>query len=152
MSFQQIFLGADHRGFAQKERLKAALADQYSVVDCGPAVLDPADDYNDAAIQVAQSVLSATVPSCGILLCGSAHGISIQANRFRGIRAISGYNSELAQLGREHNDANVLCLSADHTTADQLDQIIATFLATDFSNQPRHIKRNQRLDQEVHNG
>lgn len=151
MIFQQIFLGSDHRGFEQKEHLKTALTSKYSVVDCGPTTFDPADDYNDAAIRVAQAVLTAAAPSCGILLCGSAHGIAIQANRFRGIRAIVGYNSELARLGREHNNANILCLSADHTPVDQLEQIIETFLATDFSNQSRHIKRNQRLDQEFYN-
>ena len=73
----------------------------------------------------------------------------MQANRFKGIRAISGFSPELAKLGREHNDANVLCLSADFTDKNQLIEIAKTFLETPFSGEERHIRRNNRLDEEV---
>lgn len=87
-------------------------------------------------------------PAYGILICGSAHGISMQANRFKGIRAICGYTEELAQLGRQHNDANVLCLSADFMDDTTIDEVIRVFLATDFLAEPRFIRRNHRLDED----
>ena len=87
--------------------------------------------------------------SKGILLCGSAHGISIQANRFKGVRAIVGYNIDLAKLGREHNDANVLCLSSDYQDLENMKNIADVFLNTQFLNEERLVRRNNRLDEEV---
>ena len=163
-----VYLSSDHRGFALKQKLlsllPAALTD-YSFRDLGPQQLDPTDDYNDAAIAVAHALISAmrtpdAVPSAlrinpnafGILLCGSGIGISIQANRFKGIRAALVSSLEDAQLARAHNSANVLCLSA--TLAEKLDdakilELVSTFLLTPFSQEARHLRRIQRLDEEV---
>lgn len=149
----EIFIGSDHRGFELKNQLVAYLSgaaedsdESYSVSDLGPFKLDPADDYNDAAILVAQAVKE-HAGSFGILICGSAHGIAIQANRFPGIRAIAAYTPELAKIGREHNDANILCLSADFIQDfDTVKQIAKDFLTTQFSGEERHICRNRRLD------
>lgn len=146
--FQKVFLGADHRGFAQKEKLKSLLASQYEVVDCGPSTVDPDDDYNTAARAVAVAV-SADKNAAGILICGSSHGMAIQANRFRKIRAISGFSPELAKLGRQHNDANILCLGADFVNASSASQIVENFLTTEFLAEPRLLRRNQILEQEV---
>ena len=84
----------------------------------------------------------------GFLICGSAHGISMQANRFRGIRAICGYTESLARIGRKHNDANVLCLSSDYMTEEEVNAAVVGFLEEPFIPEERYIRRNQRLDEE----
>lgn len=141
-----VFISSDHRGFELKQQLAQQLA-QHQIIDLGPSHYDPEDDFNDASISIAQAVISHP-GSFGILICGSAHGVAIQANRFKGIRAIAAYDPELASIGRLHNDANILCLSADRPT-DYL-AIIQTFLQTEFLALPRYKRRNQRLDQEAH--
>ncbi|MBQ3309900.1 RpiB/LacA/LacB family sugar-phosphate isomerase [Candidatus Saccharibacteria bacterium] len=146
----RLFLGADHRGFAEKQRLINTLGEsnlECEIVDLGPTTVKPDDDFNDSAIAVARAVRENPY-SRGILVCGSAHGIAIQANRFKGIRAICGYTPELVKLGRLHNDANVLCLSADFMTTEQIDTAVKTFLETAFLPEERYIRRNRRLDEE----
>ena len=148
----RLFLAADHRGFAEKQRLLTILsqspyANGYEIVDLGPTTLKPDDDFNDSAIAVARAVRE-NADSRGVLICGSAHGIAMQANRFKGIRAICGYTVDLVKLGRLHNDANVLCLSADFMDTNAMDRSIAMFLATAFLPEERYIRRNRRLDEE----
>lgn len=158
----EIFVASDHRGFDQKQAIVAYLERQHlSVTDLGPAEYDPEDDYPMYARKVARAVKKAntaatssghaaggTSPAqaCGVLICGSAHGIAIQANRFPGIRAIAAYNEDLAAIGREHNDANILCLSADFNSLEENEKILLRFLAMPFSNEPRHIRRINQLD------
>ena len=144
----EIFIGADHRGFELKGKLFAELSQKYQVADLGPAAYDPADDYNDVAVKVARAVAE-HAGSRGILVCGSGNGVSIQANRFKGVRAIAPTLSELVKLGREHNDANVLCLSADFLDYNKVAKLSNIFLNTDFSGEERHIRRNKKLDEEV---
>ncbi len=144
---KEVFLGSDHRGFERKNQLKEVLKTEgYNVVDLGPEAYDEQDDYNDAANNVARAVRE-HAGSKGILICGSAHGISIQANRYKGVRAIEAYTEDLARIGREHNDANVLCLSADYIADNEFDKIANTFLNAEFSNEERHIRRNNKLDE-----
>ena len=83
----------------------------------------------------------------GILICDSAHGVTIQANRFKGIRAAHCDNVESAQLAREHDDANVLCLSAHFMDEDKLYEVVRAFLTTDFQNLERRVRRINRLDE-----
>ena len=83
----RIFIGSDHRGFVAKQHILATLAnsewkDSYEIVDLGPETIRPDDDFNDYAIAVSRAVRE-TANSRGILICGSAHGIAIQANRFK---------------------------------------------------------------------
>lgn len=144
----EVFIASDHRGFDAKNALVAALNNDYTVSDLGPFENNPDDDYNDAAIAVAKAVKSYD-DAKGIIICGSSHGVAIQANRFKGIRAIQGFSEELARLGREHNDANVLCLPADFLDDNKIDKIARIFLNTEFSGEERHIRRNNRLDEEV---
>ena len=144
----EVFIASDHRGFDANNALVAALNNDYTVSDLGPFENNPDDDYNDAAIAVAKAVKSYD-DAKGIIICGSSHGVAIQANRFKGIRAIQGFSEELARLGREHNDANVLCLSADFLDDNKIDKIARIFLNTEFSGEERHIRRNNRLDEEV---
>lgn len=145
----KIFIGADHRGFEKKNILASYLKQKgYEISDLGADSYQSTDDYNDYAISVAKAVASEP-NSRGILLCGSAHGISIQANRFKNIRAIVGFSKELAEIGRKHNNANILCLSADFQEETDLKSITDAFLNTEFLNEERLIRRNNRLDEEV---
>ena len=148
MAPTEVFIASDHRGFDAKNALISALNGEYSISDLGPFELNPDDDYNDPAIAVARAVKS-TDGAMGILICGSSHGVAIQANRFKGIRAIEGFTSELAKLGREHNNANILCLSADFLDNHKLAEIARIFLNTNFSGEERHVRRINRLDEEV---
>ena len=152
----ELFIGSDHRGYELKERLVADLnagstlnADStYTVSDLGPFEYNPADDYNDSALAVAKAVASQP-GSKGILICGSGNGVCIQANRIKGARAIAPTLPELAKLGREHNDANILCLSADFLDYNKVVELSNIFLNTNFSGEERHKRRNNRLDEEV---
>lgn len=148
MDQAEVFVASDHRGYDAKNALVSALNGEYSISDLGPFELNPDDDYNDPAIAVAKAVKS-TSGSKGILLCGSSHGVAIQTNRFKGIRAIEGFTPELAKLGREHNDANILCLSADFLDNHKIAEIARIFLNTSFSGEERHVRRINRLDEEV---
>ncbi len=148
----RLFVASDHRGFTEKQRLLSILNDSnvkeaYEIIDLGPTTLKPEDDFNDAAINVARKVRE-NAGSRGILICGSAHGISIQANRFKGIRAICGYTPELVHLGRLHNDANVLCLSSDFMDDATIDSAVSMFLSCRFLPEERYIRRNARLDED----
>lgn len=142
-----IYLGADHRGFEKKAHIIKFLNDKgIKFEDLGSYKYDETDDYNDSAIAVAKSVRK-SLDNKGILVCGSAHGVTMQANRFKGVRAITATNPELIKLGREHNDANVLCLSADFLTDAEIENLIKVFFTTPFSGEARHIKRINRLDE-----
>ena len=139
----RLFLAADHRGFADKQRLLSLLGNSnvkeiYEITDLGPATLKPEDDFNDAAISVARHVRNNP----------ASHGVSIQANRFKGIRAICGYTPELVRLGRLHNDANVLCLSSDFMDDVTMNRAVTMFLSAEFLPEERYIRRNTRLDED----
>ena len=148
----RLFLAADHRGFTDKQRLLNLLGNSnvkeiYEIVDLGPETLKPEDDFNDASINVARHVKN-NPASRGIIICGSAHGVSIQANRFKGIRAICGYTPELVRLGRLHNDANILCLSSDFMDDTTMNRAVTMFLSAEFLPEERYIRRNARLDED----
>lgn len=142
-----IFIGADHRGYEKKSQIITFLEqNHYDCQDLGAYVYSETDDFNDSAIAVAKAVRE-TPKSFGILICGSAHGMVIQANRFKGVRAIEAHSEDLARMGREHNDANVLCLSADFLEAAEMEKIIKVFLNTNFNNGEKYLRRIKRLDE-----
>jgi len=104
-----IYLGCDHAGFELKNYLKKELTKLgHTVVDKGAKKYVKTDDYPDYAAKVAKAVQK---KGLGILICGSSEGICIAANKFRGIRAVSVATLQNAKLSKEHNDANILCLS-----------------------------------------
>ncbi|MBQ8992237.1 RpiB/LacA/LacB family sugar-phosphate isomerase [Candidatus Saccharibacteria bacterium] len=145
-----IYIASDHRGFELKQKI---LKDHPDYLDLGPRVYDPEDDYNEFAANLAINVRDASnvtqaanPPSFGILICGSAHGVAIEANRFKGVRAILGLTPELAKIGREHNNANVLCLSADFTPEADIPTIIETFLNAKTRTEEKYVRRNIKLD------
>lgn len=142
----KIYLGADYHGLAKKDLLLSYLAGQgYEVQDEGAYEYQEGDDYNDSAINVARKVRD-DYGSMGILICDSAHGMTIQANRFKRIRAANCANPDSAKLAREHDDANILCLSARATDEDAK-AIADAFLKTHFDELERRVRRINRLDE-----
>lgn len=143
----KIFVGADYRGFETKKKLLELLAStDFEVIDVGAYEYNEGDDFNDPAIAVAKGVRE-EIGSKGILICNSAHGVTMQANRFKGIRAAHCNSAESAQLAREHDDANVLCLSAHFLNDELLNEIVKSFLNTEFSGLERRVRRINRLDE-----
>lgn len=138
-----IHLGADHAGFQLKEKLKKVLAKKYAVKDHGALRFDKDDDYPDFAAKVARAVQKG---GKGVLICGSAEGICIAANKFKKIRAVAVWTLENARLSRAHNDANVLCLSGWQLTPAKAEKIALTWLSTPFSGAERHKRRIAKLD------
>ena len=140
-----IYIGADHAGFEFKEGVKKVLGELgEDHKDLGNAVLDPGDDYTDFAFAVAEAVVNDPGAS-GILVCGSAQGVCIAANKVKGIRASYATTPEEAVRTRDHNDANILCLSGWNQTPEGAKEIIAAFLKTPFSNAERHARRIAKI-------
>lgn len=143
----KIYIGADYRGLERKNALRDhLLGEGFEVSDEGAYEYHEGDDFNDPAIKVAKAVREDR-GSMGILICDSAHGVTMQANRFKGIRAAHCDNIESATLAREHDDANVLCLSAHFMDEQTMQEIAKAFLETSFTNMERRVRRINRLDE-----
>ena len=143
----KVYLGADYRGLEKKNRLTEFLLSQgFEAEDLGAFEYVEGDDFNDPAIAVAKNVRE-DVGSSGILICDSAHGMTIQANRFKGVRAVHCDNTESAVLAREHEDANILCLSAHFLDEKVMAEIALAFLNTKFQSIERRVRRINRLDE-----
>ncbi len=141
-----IYLGADHQGFALKESVKRHVVSAgLEVEDLGAHRTEPHDDYPEYAARVARAV-QANPRSVGILLCGSAEGMCIAANKFDGIRAGIGYSIDAAQSLRADDHGNVLCMPGKNGAVKEPLKIVDTFLATEPSTAPRHIRRVQAID------
>ena len=140
-----IYLGSDHAGFELKQGVKKILDElKETYTDLGNEALDPADDYPDYAFAVGEAV--AKEPGAfGILSCGSGEGVCIAANKVKGVRAVEAMSHDIAVKVREHNDANVLCLSGWKQTADEVRPTIATFIGTPFSEEERHVRRLKKI-------
>lgn len=141
-----IYIGADHRGFALKEQITAMLehSDQ-RVTDCGADMYIPDDDYPDYARAVAERV-AADPDGRGILICGSGAGICIAANKVRGIRAALGFDVEQVRAAVSDDHANILCLAADYGNDDRALGMADTFLATTWSDEVRHMRRVAKIE------
>lgn len=140
----KIALGADHGGFALKEIVKKHLENKgFEVLDKGCYSTESVD-YPVYAKAVANSILNKEA-DFGILICGTGIGISIAANRFKGIRAALCSNSTMAKLTREHNDANILALGARMTGDVLALEIVDEFLKTEFLG-GRHLTRIQAIE------
>jgi len=143
----KIILGSDHAGFEQKEKIKQFLLNTgNTVVDKTPDLVE-GDDYSDTAKLVAKDVTKCkSGRTKGILLCGSGIGMSIAANRVKGIRAALCTTKSAARLSREHNNANILALAGREEPLTKNKKIIQTWLTTSFSQKQRHVRRIQKLD------
>ena len=142
----KIFLGSDHRGFELKNAVAQFLTTlSIEIIDCGPQDFDAEDDFNDYAKAVAKNV-SSNQDSFGILICGSAQGVAMQANRFKKVRAAICHNADDARETRLHNNANILCLAADKHP--DYATIIEAFLSTMPLTEEKYLRRVKKLDEE----
>lgn len=140
---EKIALGADHAGFEYKEKLKTWLEKNgYTVKDFGTYSSESAD-YPDFAHPVAHAVEKKDF-EIGLLICGSANGVAITANKHPSIRAAICWNEELAALARQHNNANVLCLPARFVSVDLATKILDRFLHASFEG-GRHERRVNKI-------
>lgn len=139
-----IAIGSDHAGYSSKEKLKNYFESNITYKDFGTES-EESCDYPLIAEKVAKSVSSGECEK-GILICGSGVGMSIVANKIKGIRAALCGNVELAKLSRMHNNANVLCLGARMTAFEEIKDIIKVFLETEFEGD-RHQKRVDQISE-----
>ena len=137
----RVHLGSDHAGFELKQELGEHLrAAGHDVVDHGPEVYQPGDDYPVYCLRAA--VATADEPdSLGVVIGGSGNGEQIAANKVRGIRAALAWSQETATLARQHNNANVVAVGARTHPTDEAISFVDTFLAESFSFDPRHERR-----------
>jgi ribose 5-phosphate isomerase B len=138
---QKVHIGSDHAGFALKEQIKQFLMSAYDVVDHGPHNTDSVD-YPDYAHPLAEAV--EREGGVGILICGSANGVAMAANKHAAIRAAICWLPEIAVLARQHNNANIVCIPARFITETMAEQIVEVFLNTEFEG-GRHANRVNKI-------
>jgi len=146
---QKIFLGADHAGFELKKYVKKYLLKLgMKVEDIGAHKFDSQDDYPDFIVPVAKKVAQNPDSNKGIIFGTSGQGEAIVANKIKGIRAALYYggNMEIVKFSRTHNNANILSLGARFLTKKESIEAINIWLKTDFSNEPRHIRRIKKIN------
>lgn len=138
----KIYIGSDHAGYELKFNLVSFIMEsfpEYEVFDCGP-YSDDSVDYPDFAQKVCGNVLNNNGDSLGILICGTGLGMSIAANKFKGIRAALCNDLFTAKLSRQHNDANVLVLGSRVIGYGVATEVVRNFLTSEFDG-GRHIDR-----------
>ena len=141
----RVHIGSDHAGFELKNHLVEHLSGAgHDVVDHGPAVYDAIDDYPPYCLRTAEAVVS-DEGSLGIVIGGSGNGEQIAANKVKGVRAALAWSTETAELGRLHNDANVISVGARMHTEEEATSFVDLFLATDYSGEERHTRRIEML-------
>ena len=141
----KIAVGNDHRGVAAKNRVVAVLkALGHDVTDLGASSAQSVD-YPDYAIPVAEAVAAGEADR-GVLICATGHGMCIAANKVFGIRAANCRDLIDAEMSRLHNDANVMCLSADLISEDAMERMVRTWLETKFEG-GRHARRLDKITQ-----
>lgn len=139
----KIYIASDHAAFNEKQALVEHLKSHHEVIDLGTHSPD-STNYPEWAQKLVKKVLEDKVP--GILLCGSGIGVSMTANRYKGIRAALCRDVDDAKMCRLHNDANVLCLSGRKTPVEELKKMSDVFLSTAFEG-GRHQTRVDLFNQ-----
>ncbi len=140
----KVAIGCDHAGYKLKEILKEKLTTMgHEVTDCGTNSLE-STDYPDYAHVVAKGVSNGSFEK-GVLICGSGNGISMTANKYKGVRAALCWTKEIAELARLHNNANILSLPARFVAIEQGIEILDTFFSTDFEG-GRHERRVNKIN------
>lgn len=139
----KIGIGSDHGGYLVKEKIKEYLKDRYEIIDFGTISIESVD-YPKYAFLVGEAVVSNEIEK-GILICTTGIGMSIACNKVHGVRCAKVDNLEEAVLTRKHNNSNVIALSAKKDI-EEINQIIDTFLTTEFSGEERHVRRVQMID------
>jgi ribose 5-phosphate isomerase B len=141
----RVHLGSDHAGHELRLHLIEVLqAAGHEPVDHGPPTYDPEDDYPAFCLAAAQATVD-DPGSLGVVIGGSGNGEAIAANKVDGVRCALAWTDDAARLGREHNNANVLSLSARLYPADVAQRLLEIFIATPFSTEARHARRIGQL-------
>lgn len=139
----KLAIGGDHAGFEYKKQLVEFLKKEgHEVKDFGPDT-DASVDYPDHVHPLAEAVEKGDF-ELGILICGSANGVAMTANKHQGIRAGIAWEDELAALTRQHNNANIICIPARFIDYDKTQSIVNTFLTTEFEG-GRHERRVDKI-------
>ena len=140
-----IYIGADHRGYHLKEKITLLLRDEgHDIHDCGNAMYDVEDDFPDFTFSVADKVAT-DAGSRGIVICGSGGGVTIAANKVKGIRCATAVHVADVKHNRESNDVNILSLSADFTDFDEAKELVRAFLYTEFGGEERCVRRLTKI-------
>jgi ribose 5-phosphate isomerase B len=144
----KVYIGADHNGFQLRQSLIDYLQRAgYDVADEGDKQLDPVDDFPVFAGKVVKDILASDDKDPrGILICGSGQGMCMAANRFKGIRALLGYDHESVRSARNDDNANILCLPANILKNGTANVLVDTFLTTPFAGAARFTRRIKELD------
>lgn len=139
----RIAISADHAGFELKKKIIKALEENGNEVKDFGTYSDESIDYADFAYKAAKSVADKN-EDFGIIICGSGVGVSITANKVKGIRAANCFNNEMSALARQHNNANIICLGARFLSESQAIEMVETFLTTEFEG-GRHERRVNKI-------
>ena len=139
----KIAIGCDHRGFAAKQKLAAFIRQLGHELEDAGSFNEEYSDYPDFAFAVAERV-GVGETDRGILVCGTGIGMCIAANKVQGVRAASAHDLVTAEMSRRHNDANVLCLSADLQGEEMMERIVRLWLETEFEG-GRHARRVDKI-------
>ena len=140
---KKIVIGADHRGFRLKEKMKELLSKDYEVIDVGTNS-DEIVDYPDIASALVKPILSGECDK-GVLICGSGVGGSVAASKYKGIRAATCHDNFSAHQGVEDDDMNVLCIGSGIVGPSLAIDIINTFLKAKFLGAERYIRRLNKI-------
>ena len=141
----RVGIATDHRGFGLKEELVAHLREAgHEVVDFGAHELNPADDYPDFVIPLADAVAMGQVDR-GVAICGSGVGASVCASKRRGIRAALVHDHFSARQGVEDDNLNILCMGGRTVGPAVAWDLVQTFLAAEFSREQRHVRRLEKV-------
>jgi len=140
---KKIGIGGDHAGFEYKQRAITFLESQgYEVTDFGPNSTDSVD-YPDYIHPMASAIENGDLDG-GIAICGSGNGVCMTANKHQDIRAALVWNTELAALSRQHNNANIVCIPARFVDYSLAEEMMSTFLSTEFEG-GRHQRRVDKI-------
>ena len=141
--FKKICIASDHAGYHLKEKVKSFLINKnISTIDLGPSD-NTSVDYPDFAKKVSRR-LKLKKSDVGILICGSGTGMSLSANKMKGIRAAVCYNLRSTRLSRQHNNANIICLGSRFTKTKSALNLVSIFIRTKFEG-GRHLRRVQKI-------
>jgi ribose 5-phosphate isomerase B len=139
----KINISSDHAGFKLKESIINYLSNKHEINDLGP-FSEESVDYPDFAHKLVKDLIGNKVP-IGILICGSANGISMAANKHKDIRAAICWTKEIAILAKQHNDANILSLPARFVNEKEALEIVDSFIDTNFEG-GRHLRRVNKIN------
>jgi|SRR4030095_1135065 ribose 5-phosphate isomerase B len=140
----KIVIGADHRGYRLKERIKELISSKYELVDVGTNSFEPVD-YPDIATDVVKKISSGEAAR-GVLICGSGVGACVAANKFKGIRAAICHDLFSAHQGVEDDDMNLICLGSGVVGESLAVELIETFINAKFkSGEERYVRRLEKI-------